>query len=60
MSVERKTFVIERLPEGGYCVAELGRPDQRPVFASLDLEDALGFLMDQFEPEEEYSDEVLP
>ena len=49
MSIQRKTFVIERLPEGGFVIAPIGNGSQLPVFASLDVEDALQFIWDQFE-----------
>lgn len=51
MTMERKTLVIERLPQGGFIIAELGTPDGRPVFASLDIGDALDFILDELEPQ---------
>lgn len=51
----RRQLTISRMPKGGYVVSERGSECFRTeeLFASSEIDDALGFIKDQLEPQPE-------
>lgn len=48
-----RRLVIDRAPEGGYIVSEL--MGAKPLLAATDIDDALGFIKNSFEPDKPQS-----